>query len=105
MKTRTKSLLVLCAVALSLVLPVPLRAASPDPPRRVNVPYFDGDVRYSEMAIFWFGYLDSTSNFSDVRIGYNDTHLRVEMSIFDRYLWFLGKTPQGDTFGVMLINW
>jgi len=88
MKTRTKSLLVLCAVALSLVLPVPLRAASPDPPRRVNVPYFDGDVRYSEMAIFWFGYLDSTSNFSDVRIGYNDTHLRVEMSIFDRYLWY-----------------
>ena len=88
MKNWTKSLLGLCAVTLSLVLPVPLRAASLDPPRRVNAPYFDGDVRYSEMAVFWFGYLDSTSNFSDVRIGYNDTYLRVEMSIFDRYLWY-----------------
>ena len=73
----------------------PANAQSCDPPQRVNAPYFDGDVRYSEMAIFWFGQVNSVDNYADVRVGYNDEHVRIDIAAFDRYLWY-DTTPTGD---------
>ncbi len=55
---------------------------------QVNVPYFSGDIKYSETAIFWFGKVTPTDNYADVRIGYNDTELYINVSIFDRRLWY-----------------
>jgi len=80
-------------LALLLTQPAPAIAApavatTDDPQRRVNVPYFSGDVVYSQMAVFWFGALDSASNSVDVRVGYNSTHLYLNLSIYDRYLWY-----------------
>lgn len=74
----------------------PLHAQAPDPLRRVNVPYFANGVRYSEMAIFWFGHLDSANNFVDVRVGSDDRNLRVEFNVYDRYLWY-DPTPDQQT--------
>lgn len=76
-----------CLLAL-IAFAAPVSAQAPDPLRRVNVPYFADGVRYSEMAIFWFGHLDSANNFVDVRVGYDDLNLRVEFNVYDRYLWY-----------------
>jgi len=57
--------------------------------RRVNAPHFGGDdVRFSETAIFWFGQVTADDNYADVRVGYNDSDLYVNLTIFDRLLWY-----------------
>jgi hypothetical protein len=58
---------------------------------RVNAPYFavaDVDERFSELAVFWYGAVTPTTNYTDVRIGYNDTELFVYLATFDRRLWY-----------------
>jgi hypothetical protein len=62
--------------------------------RRVNAPHFDGDVRFSETAVLWFGQVTPTLNSVDARIGYNDDHLFVHVAAFDRRLWYdLSPSP------------
>ncbi len=57
--------------------------------RRVNAPYFGAeDVRFNETAIFWFGQVTPYENYADVRVGYNDTELYVNLTIIDRLLWY-----------------
>ena len=56
--------------------------------RRVNAPYFDGAVKYSEMAVSWFGRITPTENYADVRMGYNRDKLVVNVAAFDRRLWY-----------------
>ena len=60
--------------------------------RKINIPYFGQDnvtdQHFSEMALFWFGRISPSDNYSDVRIGYNDTGLVLLLSIFDRLLWY-----------------
>jgi hypothetical protein len=63
------------------------------PVRRVNVPYFSGDVRFSETAILWFGRVTPTENAADVRLGYSPEHLYVRVGAFDRRLWYDDTTP------------
>jgi hypothetical protein len=46
------------------------------------------DVPFAEAAIFWFGKVSSPTNYSDVRIGYNDRELYVYVATFDRFLWY-----------------
>lgn len=60
--------------------------------RRVNAPFFDGAVRYSEMAVSWFGRITPTENYADVRMGYNPDQLVVNVAAFDRRLWY-DKSP------------
>jgi hypothetical protein len=79
-------LLVLVAACDLFVLPT--SAQGSDSARRVNAPCFDGDVRFSEMAVFWFGQVNGTDNYADVRVGYNDEYLRIRIAAFDRYLWY-----------------
>lgn len=63
--------------------------------RRVNAPYFDGDVRPAETAIFWFGQVNTTENYADVRVGYNNDELYLRLAAFDRRLWY-DTTPSPD---------
>ena len=63
--------------------------------RRVNAPYFDGEVRFTETAIFWFGQVNPTANYADVRVGYNDEELHLHLAAFDRWLWY-DTTPSPD---------
>ncbi len=66
----------------------------------VNAPYFNGDVSFPEMAIFWFGKITPTENYTDVRVGFNDQELVVYTAIFDRRLWY-DELPTPDD----LTNW
>jgi hypothetical protein len=68
--------------------------------RRVNAPHFDGRVTASESAIFWFGRVTPTENSVDVRVGYNDDHLRIHVATFDRRLWY-DRSPSPED----LIDW
>ncbi len=71
---------------------LPLVSNQPPPTRRVNIPDFGGetvtDQNFSEMAIFWFGQISPSNNYTDVRIGYNNSNLSLVLSIFDRLLWY-----------------
>lgn len=59
---------------------------------RVNAPFFDvdfvGDEQFSQMAIAWFGKVNSTTNYTDIRVGYNSKDLFVRLITFDRFLWY-----------------
>jgi hypothetical protein len=56
--------------------------------QRVNIPFFSKIFAFEETAIFWFGEVKPTDNYSDVRIGYTDEELFVHVAIFDRLLWY-----------------
>ena len=81
------------STATTLYLPIVQSPKKSSP--RVNVPHFDGDIKYSETAIFWFGKVTLTDNYADVRVGYNDTELYVNIAIFDRLLWY-NTNPSPD---------
>ena len=76
--------------------------------RRINIPYFQNSaVPFDQTAIFWFGSVSSSDNFIDVRMGYNNSELYVDLHIVDRYLWYdpNAKAPNlatGDTATVYL---
>lgn len=72
----------------SLAAPEPGPQAATSSPRRVNAPYFDRRVKFSETAIFWFGRVTPTENSVDVRVGYSDNHLWLHVAMFDRRLWY-----------------
>jgi len=65
---------------------------SSDPEYLINAPYFPvanvTGERFEQMAIFWFGQLSRDTNYTDVRIGYNDTALYLYLASFDRQLWY-----------------
>ncbi|MGH2535867.1 MAG: DNRLRE domain-containing protein [Candidatus Promineifilaceae bacterium] len=68
-------------------------AGSPLNQRRVNAPY---NAPVAERAIFWFGQVNATSNYTNVRLGYDDEALIIHAHVFDRQLWY-DKSPQpGD---------
>jgi hypothetical protein len=58
----------------------------------VNIPYFQvasvTESKFDEMSIFWFGKVKSDTNYTDVRIGYNDEALWIYTASFDRRLWY-----------------
>jgi hypothetical protein len=62
---------------------------------RINAPYFadDAATHFSEAAIFWFGKLNSTDNYADLRVAYDNNKLWVYLAAFDRYLWY---NPQSN---------
>ncbi len=76
--------------------------------RSINIPDFQNSaVPFDQTAIFWFGAVSSSDNFVDVRMGYNNSELYVDLHIVDRYLWYdpNAKGPNlttGDTATVYL---
>ena len=76
--------------------------------RRINIPYFNNaPVPFNQTSIFWFGQVSSGDNSIDVRMGYNNSELYVDLHIVDRYLWYdpNAKAPdltKGDTDTVYL---
>lgn len=63
-----------------------------------HVPYAAdsaGNVRLPDMAVFWFGRVDPDHSYTDVRLGYNDRALYVDVAVIDRRLWQAGNPTQG----------
>lgn len=56
---------------------------------RLNAPGFGASaIPFAQTAIAWFGALSPDSNYADIRVGYNNTHLYVYFAVFDRHLWY-----------------
>lgn len=70
----------------------------------VNAPYFQiSDIvksKFTEMSIFWFGEVSSGTNYTDVRVGYNDQALWVYTATIDRRIWY-----NPSSTGSSLENW
>ena len=85
-------------------LPAVWNSAAPSAARRINAPYFDVpnvvDQRFTQMAVFWFGQVNQTDNYSDVRVGYNNTTLYIRTATFDRRIWYDQSPSSAD-----LTNW
>lgn len=79
----------------SIYLPVILKPENLATSRRVNAPY-DTVTALPRRAIFWFGRVDPTNNYADVRVVYDDDQLYVTLHIFDRHTWF-DTTPSTNT--------
>ena len=83
-------------------------AAVPGSEPRIDIPYFNSSpVPFNQTAIFWLGTIDSSHVYADVRAGYNNTELYIDLRIVDRYLWYDSnkKAPNldaGDNASVYL---
>lgn len=66
--------------------------------RRINVPYTSAldNLPVPERAVFWFGQVDTTTNYADGRLIYNDEKLYVTLHIFDYHLWYDETPIAGD---------
>ncbi|MEN4013747.1 MAG: DNRLRE domain-containing protein [Chloroflexota bacterium] len=95
----------------TLFLPVVLRDyGSSNQLRATNAVYLNvADIpreRFREMSIFWFGRVSESDNYQDVRVAYNNTELVVDVSTFDRRIWFNrnpGSSPFEDWDAVTLL--
>ena len=77
--------------------PVPTPGPSPAAGSRVaSAPYFQGDIPFAETSIFWFGKVSTDTNYTDVRVAYNDDHLFVYITVFDRRLWYDPEPTSND---------
>lgn len=64
--------------------------------RRINAPYFSDTVRASEAAVFWFGRVEASRNYTDVRVAYTNTEIWIRLTTFDQWLWLdeaASRTP------------
>jgi hypothetical protein len=78
---------------------IPANAQSPDPPRRVNIPYFPDQVTWAQTAIFWFGVNEQGvpgKNYADVRVAYTAQALRIRVTVVDYYLWYNENPTAAD---------
>lgn len=76
-------------------------------PSLIHVPFFTTAVPFNQTAIFWFGDITSSDNYTDVRIGYNASELYIDLRIIDRYLWYdpnvqAPNITQGDNATIYL---
>jgi hypothetical protein len=55
----------------------------------LNIPFFEGEeINYHQAAVTWFGQVRGNENYADVRVGYNSSEIYVNVTVFDRFLWF-----------------
>lgn len=83
----------------NIFLPIIHNNPTPQPSKRINIPYFPGwNVTFDKMAIFWFGAVTPSQNYTDVRIAYTDHELVIHAVIFDRRIWYdPSQTPTNHT--------
>lgn len=76
------------------------------PYHRVNVPELTGDP--FTPAIFWFGKVDQTNNYTDVRVWYsNPDNIEIVLHTIDRQLWYdqakdPSQLPEWDSISIYL---
>lgn len=76
----------------------------------INIPYFDvANIIHDkgwEMGVFWFGRVTLSENYADVKLGYNNSNLEIQINIFDRLLWYdpavNSSITQWDAIGVTI---
>ena len=92
--------LLVLALFASIGAVTPVIQADPLPPlRRINAPYL-GPIYMRYTAIAWFGQITPDENYSDIRVGYNNQEIYIDVTTFDRRLWYDTSPTAAD-----LTNW
>lgn len=70
-----------------------------------HIPFIDEDesynlltTRYTELGVLWFGKVTPTDNSTDVRIGYTQNRLVIDVASIDQQLWYDSSTPPSKDF-------
>jgi len=72
-----------------LFLPLLMKGTPAELLPRINAPNFGNQpIPFGQTAIAWFGQLSADTNYTDIRVGYNNQQLYVYLAIFDRRLWY-----------------
>lgn len=80
-----------------LFLPLIMKGTPAQLLPRINVPDFGNQpIAFSETAIAWFGKISPDTNYTDIRVGYNNQQLYVYLAIFDRCLWYNENPTEGS---------
>jgi hypothetical protein len=90
-----RALLILGLIAVASVGRVGRVPAQGETVRRVNAPRFVGEIPMAEAAVFWFGRITRTENYTDVRVGYNTDELYLRIAVVDRRIWY-DTSPSPD---------
>jgi hypothetical protein len=88
-----------------LFLPVVVGKKPPPSTPLIHIPFFNtADVfstNYSQMAVFWFGKVSPSENYTHVRMGYNSNQLWVEVNVYDQQVWYDDRSPSANE----VANW
>ncbi|MCC7369394.1 MAG: DNRLRE domain-containing protein [Chloroflexi bacterium] len=78
----------------------PTATSAPTTARRANLPRFSGSFVPGEAAVFWYGRVTPSENYTDVRISYSATDLWVQANIMDMHLRYdtAGQTSRLEEF-------
>lgn len=96
-QTTRRGLFWLCCLVVTIMATIgcwpklaPIGATPATAVRQVNVPYQQGSSQPypTQPAVFWFGQVNNTSNYADIRTIYDENNLRVILHIMDRRLWY-----------------
>ena len=93
------SVFLLAALTLSSHVAQPITWAQGGSTRRVNIPFFTGEVTWAQTAIFWFGRNEQgvpSSNYTDVRVAYTTEELQIHFTVVDYYLWYKESATTTD---------
>ena len=55
---------------------------------RINAPYLPDGIYYRHTAVAWLGQVTPDENYSDVRVGYDNSEIFIHVATFDRRLWY-----------------
>lgn len=73
----------------NVFLPVVMNEyCNPESLPRIHVPRFGGSIPFEQTAIAWFGKVSPSQNYTDIRVGFNNSELYVYTATFDRALWY-----------------
>jgi hypothetical protein len=64
------------------------QSVQPQAEYRHNARFLPDATWLMPSSVFWFGKVTRTENYTDVRVGYTNTHLIVRIQVFDRMLWY-----------------
>jgi hypothetical protein len=78
---RATSLLLMTVLLVAIIGPGMSAYSQTGAVRRVNAPFFSGTMDYNQAAIFWFGRVTSTENYTDVRVGYTSVNLYIRLDV------------------------
>jgi hypothetical protein len=67
---------------------------------RINAPYLPDGIYYRHTAVAWLGQATPDENYSDVRVGYDNSEIFIHVATFDRRLWYDTSPSPAD-----LVSW
>lgn len=63
----------------------------------INIPNFGQQSKLNEGTIFWYGKVNDSDNYTDIRVGYTNTDFKIHFSVFDKQFWYDKNLASSDS--------